>query len=141
MIQDTRTKDPPRRKRDRERERDVKERRRVLGVHGFPTVNKAINFISPGLEKKKKELIPDRYTRGIPVNDNSTCCLIRRTSTTSANYGLLGRHGDSGPHGRVAFYLWLSARAHACTQVWVHALIWVIAFAELACCLFEGFHF
>jgi len=107
-------------------------------LHGFPTVNKAINFISRP-EKGDSSRIG---ISAVPVNNNSTCCLIRRTSTASANYGLLGRHGNFGPHGRVAFYLWLPACARTIrthTRTRLHMI--VSAEVARACRLFEGFHF
>lgn len=95
--------------------------RRVLRVHGFPTVNKAINFISSVLK-----LI--RIGTAGTGEYNSTC-LIRRTSMTSANYGLLGRQGV-WPHGRVAFYLRLPyARARTIPHTYT---LYALTYAKLA---------
>lgn len=90
-------------------------------LHGFPTVNKAINFISPVL----------KLIRTAGTGEYNSTCLIRRTSTTSANYGLLGRQGV-WPHGRVAFYLRLPyARARMDDTTHVYTL-YALAYAKLA---------
>lgn len=96
--------------------------RRVLRVHGFPTVNKAINFIFQVLKLIRID------TAG--TGEYNSTCLICQTSTTSANYGLLGRQGG-WPHGRVAFYLRLPY-ARACMDDTTHVHTYAVAFAKLA---------
>jgi len=110
--------------------------RRVLRVHGFPTVNKAINFISPVLK-----LI--RIGTAGNGEYNSTC-LIRRTSMTSANYGLLRSTENLAPrsrgilptftirsrmHGRDT-HTHTHTHTHICTRARVHT--YAVAFTKLA---------
>ena len=59
----------------------------------FPTVNKAINFIS------ETETHPDRYPAA-PAEYNSSCRLIRRTSTGQCELWAFSSTGTLAPWSR-----------------------------------------